>query len=90
MKVSLNEHTNNIIGSQRDSKPLNNLNRPITLEEIESEITLLKNGKSASEDLINNEMLKSLSDSMTNLLLKLLNSWIFVYTHGLTAQSPQS
>ena len=49
------------------------LNRPIETEEILESLSDLKNGKSSSEDMISNEILKSLFEKNANLLLKLFN-----------------
>ena len=57
------------------SAPDHILNRPIELQEVIGSIATLKNGKSSSDDLINNEILKVLSGSenQTLLLVKLFN-----------------
>ena len=49
------------------------LNRPITVDELNSCIKELKNGKSSSFDLISNEILKNLNVDMKTLILKLFN-----------------
>ena len=49
------------------------LNRPIEAKEILESLSTLKNGKSSSEDMINNEILKSLFEKNTCLLAKLFN-----------------
>ena len=49
------------------------LNRPIETEEILESLSNLKNGKSSSEDMISNEILKSLFEKNACLLQKLFN-----------------
>merc|ERR1712154_262846 len=49
------------------------LNQQISVEEISSALAVLKNGKSASDDLICNEILKSLTHTNKLLLLRVFN-----------------
>ena len=55
------------------------LNKPITLDEVNSTIKQLKLNKSPSADLIINEMLKNSSNDLRRLLVKLFNGCL---THG--------
>ena len=49
------------------------LNEPFSIEELNSAISSLKNGKASSFDMISNEIIKSLSVPAKTLLLKLFN-----------------
>ena len=64
------EHLNNL-GCTEQAQLI--LNCPIKLEEVVSTIATLKNGKSSSDDLISNEILKALPGSSIPLLVKLFN-----------------
>ena len=66
------EVTNAHIDCSSDS-PFNILNHEISHAEIITSIKSLKNGKSSSDDLICNEMLKNLSDNGIKILHKLFN-----------------
>ena len=49
------------------------LNGPIVANEILESLSTLKNGKSSSDDMVNNEILKSLFEKNASLLVKLFN-----------------
>ena len=57
-----------------ETDELKQLNRQFTIEELESAIKRLHNNKSASIDLISNEMLKCSKNELRSLLLKLFNA----------------
>ena len=63
------------------------LNQPIKAEEILESLSTLKNGKSSSDDMINNEILKSLFEKNASLLVKLfnqcLNSGVYPWNNSL-------
>ena len=64
-------HQNSTDGSSSDC--INDLNRIITLVELDYCIKQLKNGKSCSLDLISNEIIKNLTDLNRNHILTLFN-----------------
>ena len=66
-----------------DANQANILNDPFTSEEITATISGLKNGKSSSDDLISNEILKYLveDENGTNLLKKLFNQCLDTATY---------
>lgn len=59
-------------------------NNEITCEEMIKAIKLLKNGKSASSDLISNEMLKNSTTALIKPLCKLFN---LIFSHGIFPKS---
>ena len=65
--------------SQNAGELVEELNRDFTPPEIEEVLKKLKNNKSASDDLISNEMLKNSGDQLQKLLLKLFNNCL---NHG--------
>ena len=74
-KVKMLQEIEELKGMELANTAQDTLNRPIELNEVTDSISDLKTGKSSSDDLINNEILKALSDSNTHLLLlvKLFN-----------------
>ncbi|KAL5254064.1 hypothetical protein ACHWQZ_G013727 [Mnemiopsis leidyi] len=57
------------------------INLPISTLEIKSALSGLKNGKSSAEDMICNEILKSINDSNAELLAKLFNKCLETGTY---------
>ena len=63
-------YTNSVIG---DCDSINELNQPITLIETDNVLKPLNTGKSVAEDLISNEILKSLGTLGTQVLTRIFN-----------------
>ena len=72
-KAELSEEATLIknLGSAESDETI--LNRPIEASEILESLSTLKNGKSSSDDMISNEIMKSLFEKNVSLLLKLFN-----------------
>lgn len=66
-------HQADSVNSNPRTPPDSELNSEFTTSEIISAIKSLKNQKSSSSDLINNEMLKNLNDNFVDTILKLFN-----------------
>ena len=71
--VNLQEFIDNNRHNTADFPGMEILNRPIEIDEIKTAIKGLKNNKSAGEDLISNEILKSLNEKGTQVTLNLFN-----------------
>ena len=66
-------HDAELLVNSNSEEPSQILNSPFTLDELDASIKSLKSGKASSFDMISNEIIKALNQSMRQLLLRLFN-----------------